>query len=349
MADPQVLLAKEPYGLLPAFFEGLLAASTPEMTLVDGCEGGYYYDSVATFQRVALDMKAWRGPSAALVDPALRPRFRQQVQAGFGIYLDMFINPEGHTYYRGPLEGSRLRHLTRNLAAARDAADEYVWVYGEQCRWWSGLAPWRETELKDTAGRGRAWEEALPGITRAIDRVRDLDAAAQAELAAALAAGTARNLLTNPDFAQGPAAAGAPPAGWAAWQHEKEPTGTFTWDATIGGGSARATHVTWGCYLQDYEAPPGSQHLVRARCRLTGSGTPALTLRWQTAARRWTNEGDDRTFAFRPDADGWLVTQGVVTVPEGAGRLVVLLDIRGQRDDQSSVWFDDVSAYRLAD
>ena len=49
----------------------------------------------------------------------------------------MYINPPGNAFYFPPLDGSRLRRLATNLAAARDAADEYVWVYGEQCNWWA--------------------------------------------------------------------------------------------------------------------------------------------------------------------------------------------------------------------
>ena len=59
-----------------------------------------------------------------------------RLQAGFGFYLDMFLNDATNRYYRSALNGSRLARLDRNLGFARDAADEYVWVYGEQCRWW---------------------------------------------------------------------------------------------------------------------------------------------------------------------------------------------------------------------
>ena len=145
--DPAGILEREHYGLLPAFLNGMLDAAPPGMVIVDGCENGYYMDSAEVFQRAALDMRAWNGPALKLVAPENRPKYRQQVQAGFGFYLDMFLNPPGNTYYRGPLDGSRLNRLSRNLRAARDAADEYVWIYGEQCRWWSALAkdkPWRQ-------------------------------------------------------------------------------------------------------------------------------------------------------------------------------------------------------------
>jgi hypothetical protein len=38
---------------------------------------------------------------------------------------------------------------------------------------------------------------------------------------------------------------------------------------------------------------------------------------------------------------------GVVQVPEGAARLIILLGIRGQTGEQDVAWYDDVALYRL--
>jgi len=349
--NPDAVLAKEGYGLLPAFLNGMLDAAPPDMVIVDGCEGGYYMDSVAEYQRAALDMRAWNGPALKLVAPGNRAKYRAQVQAGFGFYLDMFANAEGNHYYRGPRDGSRLKHLVENLGAARDAADEYVWIYGEQCRWWSGLAkekPWRADQLKNTVGKGRAWEEALPGITRAIAWVRDPEAAAREELATLKAQGGAKNLLLNADFSTPPAKGSSMPTGWSAWQDEKHVTGTFAWDQTVGGGCARATKVSWGCFIQKISAAPGETYAVQAHCRTHGATLPAVTIRWQTAQDKWTHEVDDRTFTFKPGTGEWKTAFGVVTVPPGAGKLVVLLDVHGQQTDADVCWFDNVELHRLS-
>jgi hypothetical protein len=350
--DPAAVLAREHYGLLPAFFNGMLDAAPPGMVIVDGCENGYYLDSVEAYQRAALDMRSWTGPAIKLVAPENRAKYRQQVQAGFGFYLDMFENEPGHTYYRPPLDGSRLKRLSRNLRAARDTADEYVWVYGEQCRWWSGLAkdkPWREEQLKKTAGKGRAWEEAMPGITRVIEWARDADTAARAELAALKSRGAATNLVLNADFREEPKGGGKMPPGWSAWQDEKHPTGTFAWDATVGSGAARATKVAWGCFIQKLTATPGQVFVVQADCRATGATIPGLTIRWQTSNGKWTREADDRPFTFQAGAGDWKTAFGVVTVPSEAGQLVVLLDVRGQKTDDDVCWFDNVAVCRLED
>lgn len=348
--DPAGVLAKEHYGLLPAFLNGMLDAAPPALVIADGCENGYYLDSEGAYQRAALDLRSWNGPAIRLVEPENRAKYRQQVQAGFGFYLDMFLNAEGNPYYRGPIDGSRLRHLARNLGAARDAADEYVWIYGEQCRWWSGLAkdkPWREEKLKQTVGRGRAWEEALPGITRTITWLRDPDAAARTELASLRSRGVATNLAANAACDAKPEKPGGRPPGWSAWQDEKHATGTFDWDESVGGGSARATKVGWGCFLQKVPAAPGETFVVQADCLAKGASSPGLTIRWQKADGTWTHEVDDRTFPFKAGAGGWLRSNGVVTVPPDTGQLVVLLDIRNQASDGDVCWFDNLEIHRL--
>jgi hypothetical protein len=133
---PESILVSSHYGLLPAFIDGMLDALPPDMILVDGCENGYYMDSAETYLRASHEMRSWQGACVRLVSPENRVKYRQQVQAGFGFYLDMYLNPEGNRYYFPPLDGSRLARLERNLGFAREAADQYVWIYGEQCRWW---------------------------------------------------------------------------------------------------------------------------------------------------------------------------------------------------------------------
>jgi len=350
--DPDEVLSEAHYGLLPAFFNGMLDGAAPGMIIVDGCENGYYMDSVEAYQSAALGMRSWAGPACRLVAPENRAKYRQQVQAGFGFYLDMFINEPGNTYYRPPLDGSRLKRLSRNLRAARDAADEYVWVYGEQCRWWSGLAkdkPWRAEQLKQTVGKGRSWEEALPGITRVIAWARDTDGAARAELAILKGNGTATNLAVNADFREGPKGGAGMPQGWSAWQDEKNATGKFGWDGSVGGGAGRAARVSWGCFIQKIAAAPGQVFVIQADCRAQGTTSPGLTVRWQTPESKWTHEPDDRPFAFKRGEGNWKRAVGVVTVPAEAGYLVLLLDVKGQKTDEDVCWFDNVEVYRLED
>ena len=346
-SNPDAILATETYGLQPAFINGLLDAAPPEMTLVDGCEDGYYKDSEGEYQRAAADMRQWHGPVARLIAPENRRKWRAQGQASFGFYLDMYLNPPGHQYYYPPLDGSRLKRLQRNLAAARAAADEYVWLYGEQCNWWGDweLNDWFRQTVKKTAGQGRRWEAALPGITRVIQGVRDPEGAAHEFIAQGRSAGMLTNLARNGDFSVATSDQ-TRPAEWNTWQDEGS-KGRFAFDANVGGGSVRASRVKNGCFLQSHPARPGETFVIEAGCRTSGTSIPGLMIRWQRADGTWVRWDADATFTFAGSHDGWAQAFGVVTVPDNAGNLVILLKAEHQLTEADTCWFDNVGLYRM--
>ena len=169
------------------------------------------------------------------------------------------------------------------------------------------------------------------------------------------------NLARNGDFSSSTAKSmdgaeqkwhdGRPPAGWSAWQRD-DSKGTFTWDREAGAagkGAARASRVADGCFLQSYKVAPGERYAVRAACKVHGTGNAWLRVRWQTAEGRWTAEAQDRLFYCEASPDNWRELFGVVEVPEGVGRLLILLGVGGQSTAEDVVWFDDVELYRLAE
>jgi hypothetical protein len=344
-ADPDTILAGESYGLLPAFINGMLDVMPSTMRLIDGCENGYYMDSAEEYLRAVVDIRGWNGPAARLVSPENRSRYRMQVQAGFGFYLDMFVNEEGHRYYFPPLDGSRLARLERNLAWARDASDEYVWIYGEQCRWWDLGSAWASNAVENTYGKGRPWNTVLPGITRTIARVRDLHGAAMAELAERKDDGSLTNLLLNSDFAIKDDKAPIP-ASWETWQDE-ESKGTLTWDKSVGNGAAKAEGVNNGVFLQKIRVNPGEAYVVQGECQRQGNVTTLLAIRWQNDAGQWTATQEDQAFGFQNATNGWEKADGVVVVPAGTRYLVFMTGIRQPKAAQGRCWFDNLKAFRL--
>lgn len=350
MADPRMALASHAYGLLPAMVDGWLDAAPPTVQFVDGCESAYRYNSVAEYLEAAVAIK---GACQELVSPENRAKYRAQVQVSFGMYLDAYWNPKDSqwgAWYIDGLGRPRVERLRANTATALRVADEYVWVYGEKFRWWP---------TPNRGVRPETWPEALPGCEDALRWARDPIDYARTKIAYLRQAGTLVNLARNGDFASQTAESfdggeetwqeGRAPAGWHAWQ-EASSRGTFTWDRDVGAGakgSARASGVAGGCFIQAYSAKPGQRYAVRAVCKLQGQADAWVRIRWQTAEGAWTAEMLDRLiYAQNPQAE-WSEIFGVVEVPEGVGRLVILLSVRGRPSPEDAVWYDDVELYVL--
>ncbi|HUT33603.1 MAG TPA: hypothetical protein VNE39_09000 [Planctomycetota bacterium] len=356
-ANPNRVLAAQGYGLYPAFIDGWLDAAPPTATLVDGCEMAYCYNRVEQYLESALLIK---GACQELVSPENRAKHRAQVQVSFGIYLDAYWNPPTSPWHIDGLGGSRVDRLRANVATALRVADEYVWVYGEQFRWW----PTPNKRVKE-----ESWPEALPGCDKALRFARDPLDYARTQMAELAKAGKLANLARNGDFASERALTyegaaiewkeGRPPAGWSAWQHDKS-KGTFAWDrdsGAAGKGSAKAAGVANGCFLQSCAVKPGEHYAVGAVRRLQGKGEAWLRVRWQAADGKWTAEALDVLIhseepragmhALPGGQDGWGEMLGVVEVPEAAGRLVVLLCVADQPTADDAAWFDDVRVHKL--
>jgi len=347
---PGVALEPMSYGLLPAFFDGWLDEAPPGVTLVDGCESAYRYNATTQYLEAAVTIK---GVCQELVSPANRAKYRAQVQVGYGVYLDAYWNPkdsEWSAWYVDGLGAPRVDRLRINTATALRVADEYIWIYGEKFRWWP-------TPSKRV--RPQPWPEALVGCERALAYARDPLAAARAQIAARAKAGPDAPLLRNGDFGSEKLRLpdgrvqtfrdGRPPVGWSGWQ-AKDSKGTFAWDrrtGAAGAGSARASGVANGCFLQHHPARAGERYAVRAVRKLRGAGRAWLRVRWQTADGAWTAEQLDRVFHADAPAGAWGEIFGVVEVPESAGQIVLLLGVGDQAGEKDIAWFDDVTLWRL--
>jgi hypothetical protein len=337
--DPQLKLAGQGYGLLPAFANGWLDRMPSGVTLIDGNERAYRYNSEAAFNAAFVQMK---NECQALVWPENRSKFRAQVQVSHGIYLDAYVNPPSSPWYIDGLGGPRVNRLEQNIASALRAADEYLWIYGEQARWW----PPRQPDAKARA----TWPEVLPGIEFALLNAKDPEEAARRKLKEFQARGHLTNLLVNGDFE---VAKDGQPASWSHWQDEKDSHGSFGHDSEVGAagrGSARLSGVENGCFVQAIKVQPGQRFILCAKVRQSGGGTAFLTARWQTPEGKWTAEDRDKRFSplGRNEPTCWREVVGDVSVPEGAGRLVVLAGATGQQNENDRIWFDDVLVVPLA-
>lgn len=330
------------YGLYPPFIDGWLDVIPPTMTLVDGFENAYSFKSRAQFLEAALRVK---GDCQSLVSPENRAKYRAQVQISYGIYLDAYVNPETNFWYIGPKNGSRVNALRENVTNALSCADEYVWIYGEQHHWWTVPNP----------PKPETWEQALPGVSAALRYAADPTGLAQQ----LLTEGKIENLARNADFGSDKAKAangsdvayqdGGFPAGWGFWQENEN--GSAGWDRTMGHaapGSGKASKVSGGCFTQEISpVQPGERYAVRAWARVHGQGNACIRLRWQTAEGKWTREELDKLVYSAGAKDEWQDLLAVAEVPDGVGKLVILLGMGGQAAAEDTVWLDDVTCLKL--
>ncbi len=124
-------LAECTNGLLAPFLDGLTAGAR-SARIVDGYEFSYGFREAAEFDAAH---RLVRGELTPIVeDPS---RYQARVSIGFGLWLDnrwrrvgWNLESHGGNYFTPEA-------LERSLCAALRRADEYVWLYSENPRWWT--------------------------------------------------------------------------------------------------------------------------------------------------------------------------------------------------------------------
>ena len=340
------------------FVNGLLDEIPPEMRLVDGCENAYRYDFESyDFVRNALVMTR---QFAGLVAPENRAKYYSQVQAGFGLYLDMYVNKKTHSYYFPPYKGSRLKRLHGNFKQAMFACDEFCWVYGEKFNWVKWDYP-ADFDVKKASFAGQmsdteTWNDVLPGVWRTMQLVRDPKAGAVMLFEELAAANKLVNLLPNADCMPALAndekdkAAQQPdwdskglPKGWSSW--EEKPTGKFSVDTQLKCGDANSVRlegIKHGCAIVQTNVEPGGTYAVEAMAR---GKDPSMTICWQRNNKWSAAEYNMKEEFGAANADGWRLARAIITVPESANQCVLLLN--GRLEKGETVNYAKPAIYKL--
>ena len=99
-----------------------------------------------------------------------------------------------------------------------------------------------------------------------------------------------------------------------------------------------------GCFIQKRPAKQGEKFLIEIESG--GSGDRLLMARWQTSDGKWVSWDHDVALGFTRRPDGTEVAQGIVTTPEKAEQLVILL-VTGHQKPDETCWFKKLGVYRL--
>ena len=278
--DPCVV-TREKQDLWPAFVNGILDVLPPTATLIDGNEHAYRF----SFEKNDFAVSAHRTTRKLinLVAPENRIKYATQMQVSFGLYLDMYTNPEGAKWYFPPTGGSRLRTFSENFEQAMDIADEYVWVYGEKFQ----FIKWKNGFKHNKSCKVDSWDDVLPGFNSTIAFINDRDSFGRRRVAELTANGKLRNLAQN---AACEGVDGKLPKPFGCWQPGKKEkhAGTFGSDQTIGDGDSTslcAKGVPSGCFTLKIEnIVPGGTYAVK--CSAKGEGVSAMVT-WTDGNRKW--------------------------------------------------------------
>ncbi len=325
--------------LWPAFVNGMLDVMPPEARLIEGNENAYHYDADRRdFYRSYHHVRRALLP---LVEPENRERYARQMQVGFGMYLDMYVNPTNSVWYFPPKDGSRLETFRRNLDQALEVCDEYVWAYGEKLQ----FIAWPDG-FKVHGGTSRErWEDRLPGFSEAIKSITDIDGFADRRQAELEAAGLWTNLVANGDCAV--CTPGAVPKPFGFWQpggNKANYKGNYGCDTAFGDGDSTsfcAEGVPEGCFSYTMKVKPGE--LYRVTCAACGDGA-SVSLAWRNANGRYLL--DTRPLAFG-SADGrWRRVNAAVRMPLEARAMQITLGVRLAPGEKA--WFDNVGVFRLS-
>jgi hypothetical protein len=120
------------YGLVPPFLDGMLEAIRGSTKIVDGHEFAYGYTRPDQFRPAYQVMS--RDVLSLVADP---DKYAKHFRFSFGIWMDKDSSTKGWSTTDFSKNGHTPEALERILTTALQTADEYVWLYTEQPKWWT--------------------------------------------------------------------------------------------------------------------------------------------------------------------------------------------------------------------
>ena len=338
--EPQTAVA-DAGDLWPSFVNGMLDELPESARLVDGNEHGYRYE--AKHNDFYLSVFRMQNKALNLVEPCNRIKYQTQVLGGFGLYLDMYTNPADAPWYFGELNGSRLKHLRRNFEQALDAAQEYVWVYGEKMDWikWKGVKP----------KQNLTWEQKLPGFTSTLAFLRDPEKWARQEIQRRQHNDMLTNLVCCSEFEKkissrekGFHEEWLPPKWWF-WQDDKKRKGQFGVEIGKGSGdkiSLCAAGVENGCFGTSVATQPGRYYALALEAQ--GVVHPVY-VGWKRKGKWDWSIPRVAVHFTTAEGNGWRKAFAVFKIPDKVDELV--LSLTSKQGVGEYTWFDNVALYEL--
>lgn len=174
-------LAREYYGLLPAFLNGMLDAANPGTAITDGNESSYYYTDPLQYYRAFHTI---RQLGLGLVAPENRSKYLAQVQCSQALYVDYLFAYWPHaTPGRHMTPEERAHWFEHNTYWALTTSDRYVWLYSEKMNWWTNenIPPGLPEAVASAREKVRARAPLGFELQEILDRAREREEASVRE------------------------------------------------------------------------------------------------------------------------------------------------------------------------
>lgn len=123
-------LDRSPYGLLPAFLNGILAQSGHQVTLIDGYEQAYGYRAEVQF---ALARQVFDNGVLSLVTSP--DKYHSRFRLGFGIWLNYDAQHVGWSATSPESNYYSPQRFADWLTWAQRYSDGFAWIYTERLDW----------------------------------------------------------------------------------------------------------------------------------------------------------------------------------------------------------------------
>ncbi len=125
-------LADVEYGLLAPFLDGMVEVSTRRHNIIEGGEIAYSFRETNKFLRHYKVMKENLLPIVAN-----ERKYHSAVSIGFGIWMDYDWRKKGWDARDVAKNFYTPEQFEASVREALNVADDYVWIYTEQARWWT--------------------------------------------------------------------------------------------------------------------------------------------------------------------------------------------------------------------
>ena len=333
------------------FINGMLDELPSGARMVDATEMGYVCSAAShEFYQVAWNI-FWRVKK--LIAPENHIKL-QQYQVGFGLFLDMYTNPESREWSHSSTNGSRLTTLLNNFSEAMTLADQYCWIYGEKFSWikWDCAnrmlksPPWHMRFSLET------WEEKLPGFSKVLTFIAKGEKAYQEVYDNLVKNNRLVNSIRNPKCLPGKKVKMANqtvadwntsslPPGWFFW-NAKPKEGSYGIDTKVGmddNFSVTATSLSRASFIHNVKVKPGQIYACEAFKK--GGKNSRLTVRWRKGNKWLVAMKYDVAIPFSNEQDkqGWQKAFGFVKVPPEADTLVLLISTNLKPNE--TAWYDN--------